>query len=309
MNSVPFLLHFLGHQEARKPLNSLLLTGFTGGTGMGAPTSYASIPPGTRWREPHTTDLRLHGIARVARRGHLLFTAADGTFQPRTALLRRLESAFRRGSGHGLHELGAAEVGTVPRILQLLARFRRAAGHDDLHHPIFDAHYAPILAPAFDELEDPSASALSMRWPSQRRPEDPQGTGGSGRGCPAAERTQDSIEHQVEFPPHVFRQNTKDEVVALLKELVLASVPSVRCSVREMLGAVQFDRDARIGAEQVDLQPTLAVEWNWERDVETKSPLGFRERLEPPEKERLGRTPRSIHTVTRSSTTPFLTRL
>ena len=95
-----------------------------------------------------------------------------------------------------------------------------------------------------------------------------------GRGCQAAERTQDSIEHHVEFPPHVFRQNTKDEVVVLLKELVLASVPSVRCSVREMLGAVQFDRDARIGAEQIDLQPTLAIEWNWERDVETKSPLG-----------------------------------
>jgi hypothetical protein len=114
---------------------------------------------------------------------------------------------------------------------------------------------------------------------------------------PAAERPQDSIEHQVEFPPHVFRQNPKDEVVVLLKELVLASVPSVSCSVREMLGAVQLDRDARIGAEQIDLQPTLAVEWNWERDVETKSPLGFRERLEPPEKERLRRTPRSIDTV------------
>ena len=39
-------------------------------------------------------------------------------------------------------------------------------------------------------------------------------------GRPAAERTQDSIEHQVEFPPHVFRQNTKDEVVVLLKQLV-----------------------------------------------------------------------------------------
>lgn len=64
-----------------------------------------------------------------------------------------------------------------------------------------------------------------------------------------AERTQDSIEHQVEFPPHVFRQKTKDEVVVLLKELVLASVPPVHCSVREMLGAIKFNRDTRIGAE------------------------------------------------------------
>ena len=64
-----------------------------------------------------------------------------------------------------------------------------------------------------------------------------------------------------------------------------------------MLGAVKFNRDAGIGAEEVNFQPTLAVEWNWERNVETKSPLGFRERLEPPEKERLRRTSRSIHTV------------
>jgi hypothetical protein len=44
-------------------------------------------------------------------RGHLLFTAADGTFQAPVARLRALESAFNRGSGHGLLELGAAEVG------------------------------------------------------------------------------------------------------------------------------------------------------------------------------------------------------
>ncbi len=46
-------------------------------------------------------------------RGRLLFTVADGTFQPPEALLRRLESAFGRGSGHGLLDLGAAEVGTA----------------------------------------------------------------------------------------------------------------------------------------------------------------------------------------------------
>ena len=46
-------------------------------------------------------------------RGHLLFTAVDGPFEPSGALLRRLESAFARGSGHGLLELGSAEVGTA----------------------------------------------------------------------------------------------------------------------------------------------------------------------------------------------------
>jgi len=63
--------------------------------------------------------------------------------------------------------------------------------------------------------------------------------------CPAAERTQHGVEHQVEFLPDVFCQKAKNEVVVLLKELVLASIPAVRHGVREVLGTVQFDRDAR----------------------------------------------------------------
>src|SRR4029450_8938898 len=43
----------------------------------------------------------------LTRRGQLLFTAADDTFQPPGALLRRLERAFGPGSGHGLFEFGA----------------------------------------------------------------------------------------------------------------------------------------------------------------------------------------------------------
>ena len=44
-------------------------------------------------------------------RGHLLFTAQDDG--PSGPLVHTLETAFGRGSGHGLLELGAAEVGTV----------------------------------------------------------------------------------------------------------------------------------------------------------------------------------------------------
>ena len=46
-------------------------------------------------------------------RGQLLFTVAEDALHPSAALSRRLESAFARGSGHGLLELGAAEVGTA----------------------------------------------------------------------------------------------------------------------------------------------------------------------------------------------------
>src|SRR5260221_11680994 len=46
-------------------------------------------------------------------RGHLLLSLADDEVGLTSGLARRLKSAFERGSGHGLLELGAAEAGTV----------------------------------------------------------------------------------------------------------------------------------------------------------------------------------------------------
>jgi hypothetical protein len=63
-----------------------------------------------------------------------------------------------------------------------------------------------------------------------------------------------------------------------------------------MLGAAQLDRDARIGAEEIDLQLALGVEWNRERDIETESAVGFGECLKPPEEKCFRRAPGSIHT-------------
>jgi non-specific serine/threonine protein kinase len=46
-------------------------------------------------------------------RGHLLFDHEGGNAELTHGLASRLERAFERGSGHGLFELGAAEVGTL----------------------------------------------------------------------------------------------------------------------------------------------------------------------------------------------------
>src|SRR5438093_7218210 len=96
-------------------------------------------------------------------RGHLLFTAADDTFQTPGALLSRLESAFGRGSGHGLLELGAAEVGTaLPPDLSYWRDFAARLVTTICTHPDFEAHNAPIPAPAFAELEVLAAAAPPM---------------------------------------------------------------------------------------------------------------------------------------------------
>jgi len=96
-------------------------------------------------------------------RGHLLFTVTDDAVQPSAALSRRLESAFARGSGHGLLELGAAEVGTVlPADFgywrDVAARLVTAI----CMHPDFEAHAAAIPAPAIEELEALAAAAPPM---------------------------------------------------------------------------------------------------------------------------------------------------
>jgi len=96
-------------------------------------------------------------------RGHLLFTAADDTFQAPQAPLRRLESAFGRSSGHGLLELGAAEVGTaLPPDLSYWRNFAARLVTAVCMHPNLDAHHAPIASPALSELEALAVAAPPM---------------------------------------------------------------------------------------------------------------------------------------------------
>src|SRR5437773_6224265 len=97
-------------------------------------------------------------------RGHLLFTVADGGLHPSAALSRRLESAFASGSGHGLLELGAGEVGTaLPPDFSYWRDFAARLVTTICAHPDLEAHHdAPIAAPAFGELEALAAAAPPM---------------------------------------------------------------------------------------------------------------------------------------------------
>jgi SNF2 domain-containing protein/SNF2 helicase protein/helicase-like protein len=94
-------------------------------------------------------------------RGHLLFVrAADD--EPSTTQWSTLERAFERGSGHGLLELGAGEVGTVlPADVgywrDLAARLVTAI----CTHPDFQPQ-SPIPAPGLDELDALAAAAPPM---------------------------------------------------------------------------------------------------------------------------------------------------
>lgn len=97
-------------------------------------------------------------------RGHLLFTAEDGgTVQPPQERLHGLQSAFARSSGHGLLELGAADVGTtLPSDLSYWRDFAARFVTAVCTHPDLDALHAPIAAPPSDELEALAAAAPPM---------------------------------------------------------------------------------------------------------------------------------------------------
>ena len=111
-------------------------------------------------------------------RGRLLFTAADDASQPHTTRYRALEGAFVHGSGYGLLELGAGEVGTaLPADLGFWRDFAARFVTTVCTHPDLDAHDAPISAaptgdlealangvPPMDGAEYVTASLLERLW-------------------------------------------------------------------------------------------------------------------------------------------------
>jgi hypothetical protein len=96
-------------------------------------------------------------------RGRLLFTVADDATELPPALSHRLESAFARGSGHGLFELGAREVGTVlPADFGYWRDFAARLVTAICTHADLDAHQASLAAPSVAELEALAVAAPPM---------------------------------------------------------------------------------------------------------------------------------------------------
>src|SRR5205807_1186823 len=70
---------------------------------------------------------------------------------------------FARGSGHGLLELGAGDVGTaLPADVSYWRDFAARLVTTICTHPDRDAHHAPIPAPGRGELEALAAAAPPM---------------------------------------------------------------------------------------------------------------------------------------------------
>ncbi len=55
-----------------------------------------------------------------------------------------------------------------------------------------------------------------------------------------AERSQDRVEHRVQFPANIFSKETQHHVAVLLQQLIFPAIAAVRDRIREMLGAVHL---------------------------------------------------------------------
>jgi non-specific serine/threonine protein kinase len=96
-------------------------------------------------------------------RGRLLLTAAAEDHEPPAVSWRTLGGAFERGSGYGLLELGAGEVGTaLPTGISYWRDFAARFVTAICTHPDLDTQRAPIPAPAHADLEALAAAAPPM---------------------------------------------------------------------------------------------------------------------------------------------------
>lgn len=96
-------------------------------------------------------------------RGHLLLSVADNVLPLPGVSVDRLERAFGRGAGHGLLELGAAEVGTaLPADLAYWRDFIARLVASICTLTDLDGRNGPIPPPATSELEAIAAAAPPM---------------------------------------------------------------------------------------------------------------------------------------------------
>jgi hypothetical protein len=107
----------------------------------------------------------------LAPHGRLRLEPADEAVALSSDLSHRLQKAFARGAGHGLLQLGAAEVGTVlPPVFGYWREFGARYVSAVCGQPDLDTSRSHTIIPPLDELEKLAAAAPPMlSVPAARR--------------------------------------------------------------------------------------------------------------------------------------------
>ena len=78
-----------------------------------------------------------------------------------------------------------------------------------------------------------------------------------------AQRAENRVQHRVQIPAEVFGQKPQHEIAALLKQLVLASIPPVRGPVSEMLRTIQLHCHASVRTKEIHFKGPCTIKREW----------------------------------------------
>ena len=111
-------------------------------------------------------------------------------------------------------------------------------------------------------------------------PDEFQRLGPCCRVATPSEHPQNRVEYGVQFFAHILGKKAQHEIAVLLQQLVLPPIATIRDRIREVLSAVEFDGYARVGAQQVDLKCSEAVERDRQRHVDAEPSIRLPQRVQ-----------------------------
>jgi len=108
-------------------------------------------------------------------------------------------------------------------------------------------------------------------------------------GASVRQRPENRVQNLIETSSDIFGEKTQHQVAMFLKQNVLAPIAAVRVCVGKMLPAVQFNRHARRGAEQIYLHFPPTIKRDRQLRIQTEPAGCFGQCLQPAKKKCLGR--------------------
>ena len=99
--------------------------------------------------------------------------------------------------------------------------------------------------------------------------------------------SENRVKDRVEVSGEVLYEKTQDNIPVLLEQLIFAPIAAVCDGIGEMLRPVEFDDDARIVTQQINLHPATAIERYRQLGIQVKASFRFLQRFEAAIQKRL----------------------
>ena len=85
------------------------------------------------------------------------------------------------------------------------------------------------------------------------------------------QRLQYRIQNAIKILTDILCQKPQNEITVLLQQPVFSAITAVGFRIREMLRAIEFYDDAERFVEEIDFHLTLAIERNWNANIQLEA--------------------------------------